>query len=173
MWRYNLVKDMEDRSKQLYVDQRIVILKDAYPKAERHFLVLPKRNIPSLESIEMCDLELLKHMHRQGKFIANLYGQGRTFRMGYHVEPSMDRLHLHVISDDMNSPSLKKERHWNKFTTPLFVDSHKVIEDLENGGVVQLPSNREIEMFLNAPLKCHKYDIFTRTTDSYLIIFCW
>ena len=31
--------------------------------------------------------------------------------------------HLHVISQDFDSPSLKNKKHWNSFTTPYFVDS--------------------------------------------------
>uniref|UniRef100_A0A0A9Y078 Aprataxin n=2 Tax=Lygus hesperus TaxID=30085 RepID=A0A0A9Y078_LYGHE len=156
MWKYNLVEDMKDPSKLLFADHQIAILRDAYPKAERHFLVLPKENISSLASLKKGNVELLKHMDLKGREIAERYGEGRTFRLGYHVEPSMERLHLHVISDDMNSPSLKRIRHWNKFTTPLFMDSQRVIEDLEKRGKIQFPSEQEIELFLNAPLKCHK-----------------
>ena len=32
-------------------------------------------------------------------------------------------LHMHVISQDFNSPCLKTKKHWNSFTTSYFVDS--------------------------------------------------
>lgn len=43
------------------------------------------------------------------------------FLIGYHAEPSMLHLHLHVISTDFHSPTLKTPRHWNSFNTKLFI----------------------------------------------------
>jgi len=41
--------------------------------------------------------------------------------IGFHARPSMQRLHLHVISTDFISPHLKTKDHWNSFTTPFFL----------------------------------------------------
>ncbi|KAF6208485.1 hypothetical protein GE061_016941, partial [Apolygus lucorum] len=124
MWKFELIKLMDDPAMQLFVDDQIVIIKDGYPKAEKHFLVLPKEDISNLASVKKDDIKLLKHMDLKGRDIAEKYGEGRTFRLGYHAQPSMERLHLHVISDDMNSASLKHKKHWNSFTTPFFMDSN-------------------------------------------------
>lgn len=43
------------------------------------------------------------------------------FKIGYHAEPSMQQLHMHVISIDFNSPTLRTQRHWNSFNTKLFI----------------------------------------------------
>ena len=59
----------------------------------------------------------------------------KTFRYGYHAIPSMGLLHLHAISQDFNSPSLKTKKHWNSFTTDYFVDSHKLIKMLQDNGM--------------------------------------
>ena len=32
-------------------------------------------------------------------------------------------VHLHAISQDFDSPSLKTKKHWNSFTSAYFVDS--------------------------------------------------
>lgn len=32
-------------------------------------------------------------------------------------------VHLHVISQDFDSPSLKNKKHWNSFTTDYFMES--------------------------------------------------
>lgn len=47
--------------------------------------------------------------------------------IGYHAVPSMQRLHLHVISTDFVSPCLKTKYHWNSFTTPFFLHSSGLI----------------------------------------------
>lgn len=38
-------------------------------------------------------------------------------RCGYHAIPSLQPLHIHIISQDFDSPALKKKQHWNSFTT--------------------------------------------------------
>lgn len=48
----------------------------------------------------------------------------RSFnRMGYHSEPSMLHLHMHIISDDFCSDSLKNKKHYNSYTTEFFIES--------------------------------------------------
>ena len=44
------------------------------------------------------------------------------FKMGFHARPRMQRLHLHVISTDFVSDSLKTKKHWNSFNTELFLN---------------------------------------------------
>jgi aprataxin len=43
-------------------------------------------------------------------------------RVGVHADPSMNHLHVHVLSRDMHSPSMKKLKHYNSFNTPFLVD---------------------------------------------------
>lgn len=38
-------------------------------------------------------------------------------RCGYHGIPSLQPLHLHIISQDFDSVRIKKLRHYNSFTT--------------------------------------------------------
>jgi aprataxin len=41
--------------------------------------------------------------------------------VGVHAVPSMSHLHIHVISVDRHSDSLKHRKHYNSFSTPFFV----------------------------------------------------
>ncbi|PKS05259.1 hypothetical protein jhhlp_008630 [Lomentospora prolificans] len=43
-------------------------------------------------------------------------------KVGIHAHPSMNHLHVHVLSREMFSPSLKHRKHYNSFNTPFFVD---------------------------------------------------
>ena len=54
------------------------------------------------------------------------------FSVGFHSAPSMRQLHLHVISRDYDSPSLKNKKHWNSFTTPFFLDVDWVLDQFES-----------------------------------------
>jgi aprataxin len=44
-----------------------------------------------------------------------------TIRTGIHFHPSLSNLHVHIITEDMHSPSLKHRKHYNSFNTPFFV----------------------------------------------------
>lgn len=46
----------------------------------------------------------------------------KEVRVGVHATPSMNHLHIHVISVDRFSKSLKHRKHYNSFSTPFFVD---------------------------------------------------
>lgn len=42
-------------------------------------------------------------------------------KIGIHLHPSMNHLHIHVLSRDMYSDCLKHRNHYNSFNTPFFV----------------------------------------------------
>lgn len=42
-------------------------------------------------------------------------------KVGVHAVPSMNHLHVHVLSRDMHSERLKNRKHYNSFTTDFFV----------------------------------------------------
>ncbi|KAK1503968.1 HIT domain-containing protein [Colletotrichum tamarilloi] len=52
--------------------------------------------------------------------------QGRDWHAeiisGIHAHPSMNHLHVHVLSRDMYSVCLKHRKHYNSFNTPFLVD---------------------------------------------------
>lgn len=64
----------------------------------------------------MVELELLAQnvIEITGNHLEN-------FKIGYHALPSMQQLHLHVISNDFDSPCLKTKKHWNSFCTDFFL----------------------------------------------------
>jgi aprataxin len=41
--------------------------------------------------------------------------------VGVHAHPSMNHLHVHVISRDRHSETLRHRKHYNSFSTPFFV----------------------------------------------------
>ena len=76
-----------------------------------------------------------------------------VFRYGFHAVPSMNHLHMHVISQDFDSPCLKHKKHWNSFTTTFFVP----LEELK----IAITKGEEIDFSyrqnrLHGGLKCHR-----------------
>lgn len=45
----------------------------------------------------------------------------REIMSGIHAHPSMNHLHIHVLSVDRHSDRLKHRKHYNSFTTPFFI----------------------------------------------------
>jgi aprataxin len=43
-------------------------------------------------------------------------------KTGIHAHPSMNHLHIHVLSRDMHSPCLHHRKHYNSFNTPFLID---------------------------------------------------
>ena len=42
--------------------------------------------------------------------------------VGIHAHPSMNDLHVHVLSRDMKSEYMRHRKHYNSFTTPFLID---------------------------------------------------
>lgn len=155
-WSQGLKISMQDPKMQVYKDEQVVVIKDKYPKARHHWLVLPWASISSLKDVTREHFELLKHMHTVGeKVIADFAGSSKLrFRMGYHAIPSMSHVHLHVISQDFDSPCLKNKKHWNSFNTEYFLESEAVIKMVQESGRVTVRDG--MSELLKLPLRCHE-----------------
>ncbi len=127
---------MSDPEQVLEKEDLTVTLFDAFPKARYHFLVVPRENIHSVKDLTRDNLELLKHIQIVAEELIERVCRNEPntpFRFGYHAVPSLKRLvlHLHIVSQDFDSPKLWKEHHWNTFNTEYFMDSLKVIKEIE------------------------------------------
>ena len=118
-----------------------VIIKDLYPKATVHLLILPrdpvKQNQHPSEAFQdavffaklkdeaskwraLAAKELARELCPPTMSIPDRNWE-EEIKVGIHSVPSMHHLHVHVISRDMHSPSLKHKKHYNSFNTPFFV----------------------------------------------------
>ncbi|XP_033297919.1 aprataxin isoform X1 [Bombus bifarius] len=154
-WATGLLVSMEDPQYKVKENDKVVVIKDKYPKAQYHYLVIPKADIPSLWHIKKENEDLLFHMHSVAEDLTQEHKESE-FLIGYHAVPSMHRLHLHVISTDFNSPCLKTKYHWNSFTTPFFLHSADICHQLREKGELKKLKSEESAQHLNTPLKCHK-----------------
>ncbi|XP_053318064.1 aprataxin isoform X2 [Spea bombifrons] len=154
-WSQGLKVSMQDTAMQVFKDSKVVVIKDKYPKARYHWLILPWESISSLKMLRTEHLELLQHMHAIGSKLVQEHTNlaSPMFRLGYHAIPSMSHIHLHVISQDFDSPCLKNKKHWNSFTTEYFLDSQDVIEMVKKKGKVTVKDG--MAELLKSPLQCH------------------
>ncbi|CAI0440180.1 unnamed protein product [Linum tenue] len=142
----------------LEVCDDVVVLNDQYPKAKKHLLVLScQRGLDQLADVNQEHIEQLRTMHSVGLKWAESFLQedsSLVFRLGYHSEPSMRQLHLHVISQDFDSGHLKNKKHWNSFNTAFFRDSVDVMEEISSQGKATVSNDNE--KHLSMELRCHR-----------------
>ncbi|KAF8333956.1 HIT-like domain-containing protein [Cantharellus anzutake] len=111
---------------------------DKFPKAMYHLLVLPRiadplalKNFVSLRTLLGLDKQFAKNsllmLKNESKFAISMiedemvksHGFKWNIWVGFHGSPSMDLLHLHIISSDLCSDSLKNKKHYNSFHPSL------------------------------------------------------
>ncbi len=68
---------------------------------------------------------------------------------GIHVGPSMNHLHIHVLSVDRHNDCMKHRKHYNSFSTPFLIDVEDFPLDKEDKR-----NNPGRERYLESELKC-------------------
>lgn len=149
-----------------------VVIKDKYPKSLLHLLILPRAHLPSFSHLTPSHLPLLKSMENIGKqlgsdWLARKEGkdvvkknpvpspQSSSVLVGFHAIPSMTQIHMHVISNDFDSISLKNKKHWNSFQPPFFISSSSAIEKLASDGEIVF-NKAQYDPYLDKALACHR-----------------
>ncbi|OQR94866.1 histidine triad family protein [Achlya hypogyna] len=142
----------ETHNEVVFFDDSVVVVRDKYPKAKLHLLVVPRTPMPfGVASLTKEHVPLLQHMAS----VVDGLAVAEDVRLGFHAVPSMRQLHLHVISTDLMSPALKKKEHWNSFTTSFFKPLVWVLDSLENADMIHIDEADEAAK-LKRPLACHK-----------------
>ncbi|TPX72371.1 hypothetical protein SpCBS45565_g00458 [Spizellomyces sp. 'palustris'] len=125
----------------LFYDGHLVVIRDKYPKAKAHLLILPRQPHDGLAVLSREDLPLLDSMKRKADEVVDEMRKKNAsleFRVGFHAIPSMRQLHMHVISQDFDSAALKNKKHWNSFTSEFFRDFDTVRSVLDAKGEVRV-----------------------------------
>ena len=90
-------------SEKLYEDESAYAFKDINPAAPHHFLVIPKKHIPTVNDIAEEDKELMGHLLRVA---AKLAKENGVDQKGYRCVINVNRdalqqvfhIHIHVIA---------------------------------------------------------------------------
>ena len=86
----------------IYEDNLSIVIKDIYPQAPTHLLIIPKKVIPKLSDADACDQEILGHLMLVAGKVAEQLNLDNTFRViinnGAKAGQSVFHLHLHLLS---------------------------------------------------------------------------
>lgn len=82
-------------------DEAVIVFKDIHPKANVHWLVVPKKHISSLQEVAPEDWPLVLRVIQKAVKVAqdnNLAGYKLVFNVGREGGQIIDHIHLHVLS---------------------------------------------------------------------------
>jgi aprataxin len=141
--RHGLAEYLRDpeNPRVLGYNEDFVVIKDLYPKATVHLLILPRDPVKQHQhpSEAFQDAAFFAKVNAEAEKWRSLAAKelARTIcpptkaiperdweaeiKVGIHSVPSMNHLHIHVISRDMHSTCVRHRKHYNSFTTPFFV----------------------------------------------------
>ncbi|CUS20365.1 LAQU0S01e04984g1_1 [Lachancea quebecensis] len=134
----------------LFFDSHAVIIKDAFPKSQFHFLILPRdleltQTNPVFLSAEQknkfqCYVdwaltrvfedftkkytlvgERMLPFENKHQFKDKQFFIDSFTQVGIHSIPSLRNLHIHVMTKDFYSDRMKNKKHYNSFNTTFFV----------------------------------------------------
>lgn len=134
----------------LFWDDKVVIVNDAFPKAQFHLLILPRdpqltKKHPTTAFGADGKTHLRPYVVRAQDYIFEQFTSkfsplsGNPFfrdeqeffdketfvqrfvQVGVHSAPSMNNLHVHVVTKDFYSPKLKNKKHYLSFNSDFFI----------------------------------------------------
>ena len=110
------IVDGEIPSKIIYEDEELIAFDDLDPQAPIHFLVIPKKHIQSLETLDESDSELIGKIFLAIRKIAREKGiADKGYRIvnniGEYGGQTVPHMHFHVLGDR----SLQWPPGWFKF----------------------------------------------------------
>ncbi len=88
-------------AEKVFENARILAIKDLHPVAPVHILIMPKKNIPDLQSLEEEDLPLLQEIFLVAKRLAKEFKVENGYRFLTNNGPlagqTIFHLHFHLI----------------------------------------------------------------------------
>jgi len=86
----------------VFEDDLCLAFRDISPQAPTHFLVIPKKEIPSLDALTPADEPLIGHIHSVIRDIARKLGLTTGYRVVANCGPdagqAVHHLHFHVLA---------------------------------------------------------------------------
>ena len=180
-WKNALSVYIQEKSKRdkkwdvciFYEDEQFVIIYDRYYKSKYHLLIMPRVKIKSVYDLDPYDsshIELIEGMIARAKWIKmGLKKKDKSIdniKYGFHAIPSLNQLHMHCISDDMDSPNMKNKKHFHSFTSQYFIPGKVMLRVLKEKKRKFTVNKGYYDGLLKEKLKCHKCFDVIRTMPA-------
>jgi histidine triad (HIT) family protein len=98
---FGKIARVEIPADKVFENERIVAFKDINPVAPIHILIIPKKEIPNLQSVSKEDLALIGEMVIVAQSLAKQFGISDGYRLlsnnGSLAGQTIEHLHFHLI----------------------------------------------------------------------------
>lgn len=98
---FKRIIDGEIPARVIFEDEHCLAFHDVNPQAPTHVLVIPRKEIPSLDAVGDDDLPLLGHLHRVIRDLASELGLRDGYRVvvncGADGGQTVNHLHFHLL----------------------------------------------------------------------------
>jgi histidine triad (HIT) family protein len=98
---FKRIIDREISADIVYEDDQCLAFRDISPQAPTHVLVIPKREIASVDALSEADAELIAHLWFVIRDLARQLKLGSGYRVvvnnGPEAGQSVDHLHFHLL----------------------------------------------------------------------------
>lgn len=87
----------------VFENDKLIVIKDIHPKAKTHLLIIPKKEIATLNDLEIEDKDLLIDMFLVSKKIARDLWLDEWYQIHFNVWEKwwqeVMHIHMHLLSD--------------------------------------------------------------------------
>lgn len=98
---FGLIIEGKLPSKKAFENERILAIEDIHPAAPVHLLIMPKKPIRDLQSVELQDLPLISEIVQVAQELAVQYGIDQGYRLltniGSDSGQTIFHLHFHLL----------------------------------------------------------------------------
>lgn len=96
-------------AEKIYEDEKIIAIKDKYPKAPIHLLIIPKKRIENLQSLKEEDFPLMGEVLRVAQKLAKEFdlekeGYRLLINNGPDAGQTIFHLHFHLLGGRLLGP---------------------------------------------------------------------
>ena len=100
---FTKIINREISSDIVYEQDNIIVIKDINPKTKTHLLIIPKKEIETINDLEKQDWELLAEMFFVAKKLAKELGIEEWYQLHFNVWKKWGQevmhIHLHLMSE--------------------------------------------------------------------------
>lgn len=105
---FNQILKGEQPAEKIYEDDKVLVIKDLYPVAPIHLLILPKKEFQDLHALTKDDLPLMGHIVSVAQQLAKEFGIEKGYRLTTNIGSlggqAIFYLHFHLVGGRQLGP---------------------------------------------------------------------
>jgi histidine triad (HIT) family protein len=87
----------------LYEDELCIVIRDIHPQARTHLLIIPKKEIETIDHVAPEDMSIISHLFTIAQKITRDLGIERGYKLHFNVwtlgGQEIPHVHMHLMSD--------------------------------------------------------------------------